>query len=117
MQRIYVIIAALLMFTTTMHITHPAKTLADGIPGIGPVGKVAEVKGGFKFTEGPAWDGKGNLYFTDIPANKIYKLDANGKLGVFLEPSGHCNGLMFHGPNTLLACVKTLAQVPETFVV
>jgi len=74
------------------------------IPGIEPVGKVTKVQGDFKFTEGPAWDRKGNLYFTDIPANRIYKLDSAGKVSVFQDPSGHCNGLMFNAAGTLFAC-------------
>ncbi len=74
------------------------------IPGIGPVGKVTKVHGDFQFTEGPAPDGKGNLYFTDIPANRIYKLDKAGKVSAFRDPSGHCNGLMFNAAGTLFAC-------------
>jgi gluconolactonase len=58
---------------------------------------------GFAFTEGPAADDAGNLYFTDIPGNRIHLLDTKGKLSVFVEPSGHCNGLMVVG-NRLLAC-------------
>jgi len=74
------------------------------IPGIGPVGKPVKLFTDFKFTEGPAFDLKGNLYFTDIPDNKIYKVNSKGKLSVFLEPSNHCNGLMLDGENGLLAC-------------
>ncbi len=74
------------------------------IPGIGPVGKPVKLFTDLKFTEGPAFDLKGNLYFTDIPDNKIYKVDSKGDLSVFLEPSNHCNGLMLDGENNLLAC-------------
>ena len=76
---------------------------AEHIPGIGPVGDVQRIHTGFAFTEGPAADSEGNLYFTDIPNNRIHKLDAKGKLSVFAEPSGHCNGLMAVG-DRLLAC-------------
>jgi hypothetical protein len=37
-----------------------------GIPGIGPVGKIVKLHTGFKFTEGPAADREGNVYFSDI---------------------------------------------------
>lgn len=77
---------------------------ADPIPGVGPVSDPVKVFSDFKFTEGPAFDLKGNLYFTDIPANRIYKVDTDGKLSVFLEPSNHCNGLMLDGSGKLLAC-------------
>src|SRR5438094_10332334 len=43
--------------------------------------------------EGPAWDGKGNLYFTND--NRITRRDSSGKLHVFRDPSGEANGLPF----------------------
>ncbi|MEZ6046728.1 MAG: SMP-30/gluconolactonase/LRE family protein [Planctomycetaceae bacterium] len=76
----------------------------DKIEGIGPAGEISELFGGFEFTEGPATDGKGNLYFTDIPNDRINLVDAEGKLSVFLEPAGHCNGLMFDQQGLLYAC-------------
>lgn len=74
------------------------------IPGVGPVSKPVKVFTDFKFTEGPAFDLQGNLYFTDIPENRIHKVDTDGNLSVFLEPSNHCNGLMLDGEDNLLAC-------------
>ncbi len=76
----------------------------EPIPGIGPAGEITKLFGDLKFTEGPAADGQGNLYFTDIPANRINKVDGDGNMSVFLEPSGHCNGLMFDAAGTLFAC-------------
>ncbi len=76
---------------------------ADTIPGLGPVGEVKQIQTGFEFTEGPAADASGNLFFTDIPNNRIHKLDASGQVSVFVEPSGHSNGLMVVG-DRLLAC-------------
>ncbi|MFO0904988.1 MAG: SMP-30/gluconolactonase/LRE family protein [Pirellulales bacterium] len=74
------------------------------IPGLGPVGEVKKVVGGLQFTEGPAADGQGNLYFSDIPADRIYKVDAQGASSVFLEPSHHTNGLMINARGNLVAC-------------
>ena len=90
------------------------------IDGIGPVGEIEKVQGGFQFTEGPAWDGKGTLYFSDIPANRIYQYrpDAEGeKVSVLLEPSGHTNGLMVGGDGLIHACSmdgQLIAVDPET---
>lgn len=89
-------LSALLFLSTTCF-------AADAIPGIGPVGEVKQIQTGFEFTEGPAADAAGNLFFTDIPNNRIHKLDATGQLTIFVEPSGHCNGLMVVG-DRLLAC-------------
>jgi gluconolactonase len=73
------------------------------IPGIGPTGEVKKEAGDFAFTEGPAADGQGNLYFTDIPNNRILRRNESGEISVFVEPSGHANGLMVQG-GRLLAC-------------
>ena len=74
------------------------------IPGIGPLGEVVRIGGDFQFTEGPAQDSDGILYFTDIPAERIYRLGRDGRTSVFLEPSGHANGLMFDAAGKLIAC-------------
>ncbi len=75
------------------------KPIAD----IGPTGEVRKVAGDFAFTEGPAADADGNLYFSDIPKNRIHRLSASGEMSVFVEPSGHANGLMVQG-SRLLVC-------------
>jgi gluconolactonase len=74
------------------------------IPGIGPVGEIKKVQGDFQFTEGPAADKEGNVYFTDVSANRIYKLSKDGKISIFIEPSNHANGLMVVSENKLIAC-------------
>jgi gluconolactonase len=79
-------------------------TAADPIPGIGPAGPVQKVHGGFQFTEGPAADREGNLYFSDVAGNKLYKVDAQGNLSVLLDPSNHTNGLMVNAAGKIVAC-------------
>ena len=95
MLRTLAAIVLLFLITDSLH--------AQTIPGIGPIGEIQKLHTGLAFTEGPAADANGNLYFTDIPNNRIHKHDATGKLSVFSDPSGHCNGLMVVG-NRLLAC-------------
>ena len=58
----------------------------------------------FSFTEGPAVDKKGNIFFTDQPNDKIWKYGADGKLSVFLDKTGRSNGLYFDHKGNLLAC-------------
>jgi gluconolactonase len=77
---------------------------AEPISNTGPAGDVVKVATGFGFTEGPAWDGKAVLYFTDIPNARIHTIDAAGKTAVFVEESGPCNGLMFNREGELVAC-------------
>jgi gluconolactonase len=51
--------------------------------------KVEKLAGGFAFVEGPVWVRKGGyLLFSDIPANVINKWTPNGRVSVFLKPSG-----------------------------
>ena len=63
----------------------------QSIPGIGKVGKPVKLHGKFEFTEGPAADAKGNVYFSDIPKIRS-KGDLDGKLSKFTETSNHANG-------------------------
>ena len=56
------------------------------------------------FTEGPAADTEGNVFFTEIRGNRIMKWSADGKLSVFREPSNRANGLAFDARGRLVAC-------------
>ncbi|MFQ5808365.1 MAG: SMP-30/gluconolactonase/LRE family protein [Armatimonadota bacterium] len=77
----------------------------SGLDKIVPPGaEVEQVATGFTFTEGPAWDGKGNVYFSDIPENVIKRVDEKGNVSVFMQPSQKSNGLMFDADGTLIAC-------------
>ncbi|MEW4488751.1 SMP-30/gluconolactonase/LRE family protein [Thalassoglobus sp. JC818] len=63
-----------------------------------------EVSSDHRFTEGPAIDGDGNLYFTDIPNGTIHKVDRSGNKSVFVENSSGINGLMFGADQKLYGC-------------
>jgi gluconolactonase len=56
------------------------------------------------FTEGPAVDAQGNVYFSDIENNRILRLSADGARSVFREPSGRTNGQCFDREGRLLHC-------------
>jgi len=62
------------------------------------------VSSGHKFTEGPAVDAQGNVFFSDIPNSRIHKIALNGKVTVFRENTGEANGLMFGPDGRLYAC-------------
>ena len=57
----------------------------------------------FSFTEGPATDKKGNVFFTDQPNNKIWKYDTDGKLSIFMEKAGRSNGMFFDKKGNLIS--------------
>ena len=94
----------LLYLTAFVVVAVPLTAGEQMIPGVGKVGAPVKLHGGFDFTEGPAADAKGNVYFTDIPKEKIYKVDLAGKLTVFTDKSNHANGLMFNSKGELVAC-------------
>lgn len=68
--------------------------------------KVEKVSGGYRFTEGPAVDKDGNVFFTDIPNNKVHKYDVKkNKVEEVRGDSQRANGLMFSKDGKLYACV------------
>jgi gluconolactonase len=71
---------------------------------IAPGAKVEKLADGFSFTEGPAVDKQGNVYFTDQPNNKILKWSVDGKLSTFHSDGGRANGLYFDKDGNLLSC-------------
>lgn len=80
-----------------------APAMFDPLVGIGAV---ELVQGGYMFTEGPQWrEADGDLLFSDIPANTIYRHtpgDANPPI-VHRMPSGNANGLAVDGSGALIA--------------
>jgi gluconolactonase len=50
-----------------------------------------------KWTEGPIWVRDGYLLFADIPNNRIMKWTPDGRLSVFMQPSGYTGKEPFKG--------------------
>lgn len=67
-------------------------------------GGVVKLGDGYSFTEGPVADAKGNVYFADIPNERILKWSLDGEITVYREKSGGANGLYFDRNGNLLAC-------------
>ena len=65
----------------------------------------------FKFTEGPAVDPEGSVFFTDQPNDKIMKWSVDGKLSVYMENAGRSNGLYFDNDGNLLSCADLNNQL------
>lgn len=83
---------------------------ADPIPGVGPAGEIERVSTGHRFVEGPAWDGAGRLYYTDVPQKIIHVLE-QGSVTQFTTESRRANGLMVAADGRLIACEMTGALV------
>ncbi|MEP2280991.1 SMP-30/gluconolactonase/LRE family protein, partial [Maribacter sp.] len=98
MKTLYKIIS---VFTLTI-LAYSCK--AQQPPIIQSEAKLIQISNEYSFTEGPASDKQGNVYFTDQPNDKIIKWNAtNNSLSVFKEPAGRANGLYFDQNENLLA--------------
>lgn len=71
------------------------------------------VSSDFKFTEGPAADKDGNVFFTDQPNDRIMKWSTDGELTVFMEGTGRSNGLYFDRNGNLISCADLDNQLWE----
>jgi gluconolactonase len=69
-----------------------------------PGAQLILIDSNFGFTEGPATDKNGNIFFTDQPNDKIWEYDANGKLSVFMAKTGRANGLYFDAKGNIISC-------------
>jgi len=88
-----------LMFTSLATTTYSQtnSTLYNGEPIL--------IKSGFSFTEGPAVDKDGNVYFTDQPNNKIYQWNCEtNEIKQFGDSFERANGTYFDKSGNLLAC-------------
>lgn len=54
------------------------------------------------FLEGPVFDVAGNLYVSDIPWGRIFRIDAQGAWSLVTEYDGEPNGMKFLDADTLL---------------
>ena len=71
---------------------------------------------GFGFTEGPAVDSKGNVYFTDQPNDRIHRWDAKtGSVTLWLQGSGRANGMIFDRDDNLIAAADMHGELWKIF--
>ena len=92
-----VFVVAMLAVSVGGSAAERASVVADGA-------HLLRVASGFSFTEGPAVDAAGNVFFTDQPNDRIMKWSIDGTLSVFLSPCGRSNGLYFDRDGNLWAC-------------
>lgn len=67
--------------------------------------RLEKLPGEYAFTEGPATDTSGNVYFTDQPNDRIVKWNAeDNSVTDWLKPAGRSNGLYIDADGNLIAC-------------
>lgn len=87
----------------------PTVSVADDI--VAPGAELQKLADGFSFTEGPAADAAGNVYFTDQPNDRIMKWSTTGELTTFMQPSGRSNGMYFDADGNLWTCADDKNQL------
>lgn len=65
----------------------------------------------FSFTEGPAVDKNGVVFFTDQPNDKIWKYSEDGELSLFMDKTGRANGMYFDKKGNLIVCADENNQL------
>jgi gluconolactonase len=73
--------------------------------------KLEKLADGFLFTEGPTSDASGNVFFTDQPNDRIMKWSIDDELSVFMQPSGHSNGMSFDRAGNLWSCADEKNEI------
>ena len=66
---------------------------------------------GYKFTEGPAANAKGEVFFNDIPNNTTWKVGLDGKPGISNNDSKNANGMYFGTDGTLYSVASGAQQI------
>lgn len=74
--------------------------------------KLEKAGSGYSFTEGPAVDAEGNVYFTDQPNDHIYRWSAeDSKVTLFMEGAKRSNGMYFDKSGSLVSCADLENQL------
>jgi len=66
---------------------------------------------GMKGTEGPACDEDGTVYFSEPGASRIHKIAPDGKVSLFVEAEGGCDGLMMGPEHKLYVCANRSKEI------
>lgn len=73
--------------------------------------RVEMIATGFKFTEGPAVDKNGLVYFTDQPNDRIHIWDENKGVSLYKQGTRRSNGMYFNDDGNLISCADEFNQL------
>ncbi|MBR9998872.1 MAG: SMP-30/gluconolactonase/LRE family protein [Cyclobacteriaceae bacterium] len=103
MKKIFITIIILLLFGIKVNL-NAQEIVASGA-------QLEKLSGGFSFTEGPASDTDGNVFFTDQPNDRILQWSTDDILTTWMKPSGRSNGLSFDKEGNLWSCADENNQL------
>ena len=108
----YIKITLLLIFVALFSSAFSQEQQQKDIPSIVAKGAVlVKLSGDFSFTEGPAADGEGNVFFTDQPNDRIMEWTTSGEMITFMQPCGRSNGLFFDSKGNLWTCAEEKNEI------
>ena len=76
-----------------------------------PGAEIERLAGGFQFTEGPAADADGGLYFSDVNASRIYHWSPDAGATLYRDNTQRTNGLHFDTQWRLVGCQAGLRRI------
>ncbi|MCC5940028.1 MAG: SMP-30/gluconolactonase/LRE family protein [Balneolaceae bacterium] len=106
-SRLYTLFLAVIIIPFFMDhplIAQNSNIIADGA-------ELTLISDQFSFTEGPATDADGNVYFTDQPNDHIWKYSVDGELTLFMDETGRSNGMYFDHDGNLLTCADLNGEI------
>jgi len=110
-MRLILLLRIVLVFTLSSLGWAIAEDAITPIAGIGPTGPLQVVHDNLVFAEGPAADATGTLYFSDVPASKVYRVNSSGTPNLDLKNSQGTNGMMFAADGRLIGCQSRLGRI------
>src|SRR5262245_15646059 len=90
----------------------PALLLAIWVASQTVFAQQVEIATSLAFTEGPAVDLEGNVYFTESINQYIMKLGKDGTISIYREKSNVANGLLIDPQGRLIACEGAVFERP-----
>ena len=102
----------ILLFSSLLVMSCTSQKLVKSQSIVNNGAEIQLVSNQFSFTEGPAADRFGNVYFTDQPNDKIYFWDwKTNKIAEFRTGSGRANGTFFDKNDNLITCSDEKGQI------
>ena len=94
-----------LLWAGVSHGHAQSPVIADGA-------ELVQAGSGYSFTEGPAVDIRGDIYFTDQPNDRIYQWSAEDQqITLFMEGAKRSNGMYFDHDGGLVSCADLQNQL------
>jgi gluconolactonase len=100
----YLVFITLIFVHAGAHAQQHVATKTDTSHLVAPGATLQRLSNQFQFTEGPAVDKQGNIYFTDQPNDAIWKWNTDGTIVRFMHGAGRANGLYIDQEGNIIAC-------------